>query len=133
MDIESDDEKTEVNPSKKIIPPKKTERSMLKSAVSETLDTFFEQKHSPGEGILEDVTDLPLTLHVEIARKALPLREVLEWKTEGVVVFPKLVGEAVEVFIGEQMIARGEIVIINDHYGVRLHEITRPEENYPRA
>ena len=75
---------------------------------------------------IEFLSDVPQRLVVEISRKRLALREILNWQKETVLSFPKLIGEPVEIFIDNQIIARGEVVVINDHYGVRISEITHP-------
>ena len=42
--------------------------------------------------------------------------------------FDKIVGSTIDVLIGDRMIARGEVVVVNDRYGVRINEITHPDE-----
>ena len=77
---------------------------------------------------IEFLGDVSQRLVVEISRKRLALREILNWRKETVLSFPKLIGEPVEIFIDNQIIARGEVVVINDHYGVRISEITHPTD-----
>ena len=77
---------------------------------------------------IEFLSDVSQRLVVEISRKRLALREILNWRKETVLSFPKLIGEPVEIFIDNQIIARGEVVVINDHYGVRISEITHPAD-----
>ncbi|MGK5090897.1 FliM/FliN family flagellar motor switch protein [Deltaproteobacteria bacterium TL4] len=77
---------------------------------------------------LKYVEDVPQYLQVEIARKELKLRDVINWKSGSVVDFPKIIGEPMEVLIGDRLIARGEIVVVNERYGIRISEITRPDE-----
>ena len=77
---------------------------------------------------IEFLSDVSKRLVVEISRKRLALREILNWRKEKVLSFPKLIGEPVEIFIDNQIIARGEVVVINDHYGVRISEITHPTD-----
>lgn len=77
---------------------------------------------------IQFVEDIPLKLTGEVARVRLTLREILSWKQGAVVKFPKVIGEPVEVLIGEQLIARGEVVVVNERYGIRISEITRPDE-----
>ena len=77
---------------------------------------------------IDFLSDVPQRLVVEISRKRLALREILNWRKETVLSFPKLIGEPVEIFIDNQIIARGEVVVINDHYGVRISEITHPTD-----
>ena len=74
---------------------------------------------------LEDVSQ---SLQVELARKEIPLKAIMTWKKDTIVEFEKKAGESVEVLIGEKLIARGEVVVINEHFGVRISEITHPSE-----
>ncbi|MBF0238525.1 MAG: FliM/FliN family flagellar motor switch protein [SAR324 cluster bacterium] len=77
---------------------------------------------------LKFVEDLPQRIQVEVARTQLKLRDILAWKTDSVVAFPKIIGEPMEVLIGERLIARGEVVVVNNRYGLRISEITRLDE-----
>lgn len=85
--------------------------------------TSLEARHS-----IEFLSDVPQRVVVEVARTRLTLRDILDWRNNTVLAFPKLIGEPVEVLIDEQVIARGEVVVINDHYGVRITEITHPTD-----
>ena len=77
---------------------------------------------------LRFVADMPQKLHAEVARSHIPLRNVMSWKVESIVEFDKIVGEPLEVFAGNRMIARGEVVRINDGFGIRVTEITHPDD-----
>ncbi len=72
--------------------------------------------------------EVPHSLEVEIARKDIPLKEVVSWKKDTVVEFEKSVGKSAEVLIGDQLVARGEVVVVNGRYGIRISEITHPSE-----
>ncbi len=74
------------------------------------------------------VGDVPLRLYAEVARTEIDLRHILAWKNGSIVKFDKIIGEPVEVLIGNQLIARGEVVVINNRFGIRISEITRPDE-----
>lgn len=74
------------------------------------------------------VEDVPMRMHAEVARTELPLRDILSWKAGSVVKFDKIIGDPIEILIGEQLIARGEVVVVNKRFGVRISEITRPDE-----
>ena len=74
------------------------------------------------------VKDIPQYLQVEIARTQINLRDILSWKSGSLVEFSKIVGEPLEVLIGDRLIARGEVVVVNNRYGIRISEITRPDE-----
>ena len=77
---------------------------------------------------LDFLLDAPQVLQAEIARSKVSLHDVMLWKKGTVVKFDKIVGSTIDVLIGDRLIARGEVVVVNDRYGVRINEITHPDE-----
>ena len=65
---------------------------------------------------------------VEIGRTEMEVQEILNLKKGNLVVFEKIVGEPMDIVVGDRLMARGEIVVVNERYGVRISEVTRPEE-----
>ena len=74
------------------------------------------------------LSDAPQVMQAEIARKIFSMNEVMLWKEDTVVILDKIVGSPIDVLIGNRLIARGEVVVINDRDGVRINEITHPDE-----
>ena len=74
------------------------------------------------------LSDTLQVMQAEIARKEFSLNEVMSWSNETVVLFDKIVGSPIDILIGERLIARGEVIIVNDRYGIRINEITHPDE-----
>ena len=87
------------------------------------------QKQNSTKHKLKFLADAPHTIQAEIARTEIPLNEVMLWKQGTVVMLEKIIGSPIDLLIGEQLIARGEVVVINDRFGVRISEITHPDEN----
>jgi len=56
------------------------------------------------------------------------VKKILNLKKGNLVVFEKIVGEPMDIVVGNRLMARGEIVVVNERYGVRISEVTRPEE-----
>ena len=84
-----------------------------------------------GEEIFHSVKfieDVPLIVIVEIGRTVMEVQNVLNLKKGSMVVFEKIVGEPMDIVVGDQLMARGEIVVVNERYGVRISEVTRPDE-----
>ena len=77
---------------------------------------------------LKFLADASHVIQAEIARTDISLNEVMLWKKGTVVVLDKIVGSTIDVLIGDRLIARGEVVVINDRFGVRISEITHPDE-----
>ena len=74
------------------------------------------------------IEDVPLIVIVEIGRTLMEVQNVLNLKRGSMVVFEKIVGEPMDIVVGDQLMARGEIVVVNERYGVRISEVTRPDE-----
>ncbi len=74
------------------------------------------------------IEDVPLIVTVEIGRTVMEVQNVLNLKKGSMVVFEKIVGEPMDIVVGDQLMARGEIVVVNERYGVRISEVTRPDE-----
>ena len=69
------------------------------------------------------VLDVPVTLSVELGGSQLPMRDVLQLNIGSVVQLDKPADAPVELSINGKLIARGEVVVVEDHYGVKITEI----------
>jgi len=76
----------------------------------------------------ELLLDIPLEVTVEIGRTRLPLRTLLQLGAGSVIELAKLAGEPVDVLVNGKPIARGEAVMVNDKFGVRLTDVISPSE-----
>ena len=74
------------------------------------------------------IEDVPLLIIAEIGRTQISVQKVLNLKKGNLVEFNKIVGEPMDVVVGRRLMARGEIVVVNERYGVRISEVTRPDE-----
>lgn len=77
---------------------------------------------------LDLLLDIPLEITVEIGRAKLAIRDLLQLGAGSVVELAKLAGEPLDVLINGRPVARGEAVMVNDKFGVRLTEIASPSE-----
>jgi flagellar motor switch protein FliN/FliY len=76
---------------------------------------------------LEAVHDVPVTVQAVLGRSRMPIGELLQLKSGMVVELDRRVGEPVDIFVNNRLIARGEVVMIENSLGVTLTEIVRPE------
>ena len=74
------------------------------------------------------IEDVPLLIIAEIGRTQISVQKVLNLKKGNLIEFNKIVGEPMDVVVGGRLMARGEIVVVNERYGVRISEVTRPDE-----
>ena len=82
----------------------------------------------PIEGNIGLLLDVPLKMTVELGRTTKLVKEILAMASGSVVELDKLAGEAVDILINEKLIAKGEVVVIDENFGVRVTEILNPEE-----
>ena len=72
--------------------------------------------------------DVKLQLSVELGRTELPIKKVLELTRGSIITLDKVAGEPVELFANGKLIAHGEVVVIEDNFGLRITSITDPED-----
>ena len=77
---------------------------------------------------LDFILDIPLDVSAELGRTRLLINELLQLGQGSVVELNKLAGEPLEVFVNGKLVARGEAVVINEKFGVRLTDIISPME-----
>ena len=74
------------------------------------------------------ILDVPLQITVELGRTQKSIKEVLELTNGSIVELDKLAGEPVDIKVNGQFLAKGEVVVIDENFGVRITEIVSPEE-----
>jgi flagellar motor switch protein FliN/FliY len=85
---------------------------------------------APGAGNtgLDLIMDVPLRVTVELGRTRMQIRDVLELGKGSVVELDKLAGEPVDLLVNGKLIARGEVVVIDENFGIRVTDIVSPAE-----
>jgi flagellar motor switch protein FliN len=76
---------------------------------------------------LEAVFDVPVRVSVVLGRTKMPVSHLLRMDAGTVIELDRQVGEAVEIFINDRLVARGEIVLVEDRLGVTMTEIIKPQ------
>ena len=82
---------------------------------------------------IDFISDVPLRLSVEIGQTTMSIKDILGLNQGSIVEFTKVVGEPMDITISGRLMARGEIVVVNERYGVRISEVTRPDETGPSS
>lgn len=77
---------------------------------------------------LELVMDIPIQLTVELGRTKMPIRNLLQLAQGSVVELNELAGEPLDVFVNGCLVAQGEVVVVNEKFGIRLTDIITPSE-----
>ncbi len=87
---------------------------------------------SEGEGEpevnLDLILDVPITLSMEVGHAKVPIRNLLQLNQGSVVELERTAGEPLDVFVNGTLIAHGEVVVVNDKFGVRLLDVVSPAE-----
>ncbi|MCX8092806.1 MAG: flagellar motor switch protein FliN [Candidatus Goldbacteria bacterium] len=81
---------------------------------------------------LDIVMDVPLTITVELGRTEKLVRDVLEMSPGSVIELDKLAGEPVDILVNQKYIAKGEVVVIDENFGIRITDIIRPADRIPK-
>lgn len=77
---------------------------------------------------LDFILDIPLSLSVELGRSRMLISELLQLGQGSVIELTKIAGEPMDVYVNRRLIARGEVVVVNEKFGVRLTDIISPAE-----
>jgi len=77
---------------------------------------------------LDFILDIPLSLSVELGRSRMLINELLQLGQGSVIELTKIAGEPMDVYVNRRLIARGEVVVVNEKFGVRLTDIISPAE-----
>ena len=91
-----------------------------------------ESSGQDGSVNMEFVLDIPLEITVELGRTKMLINDMLKLGQGSVIELTKLAGESLEILANQKPIARGEVVVVNEKYGVRLTEVISPMERVKR-
>lgn len=83
-------------------------------------------------GELDMLLDIPVKLTVELGRTKIPIRNILQLAQGSVIELDELAGEPMDVLVNGCLIAQGEVVVVNEKFGVRLTDIITPSERLKR-
>ena len=81
---------------------------------------------------LNMILDIPVQLTVELGRTRIPIKHILQLAQGSVVELETLAGEPMDVLVNGYLIAQGEVVVVNDKFGIRLTDIVTPSERMRR-
>ncbi len=77
---------------------------------------------------IEFLLDIPLEVTVKLGQSRMIIKDLLSLNQGSVIELDKLAGEPMDIFVNDKMIARGEVVVVNEKFGVRLTDILSPAE-----
>lgn len=81
---------------------------------------------------IDMILDIPVQLTVELGRTRIPIKHILQLAQGSVIELDALAGEPMDVLVNGCLIAQGEVVVVNDKFGIRLTDIVTPNERVRR-
>lgn len=98
---------------------------------------FQELQDEAGETVadevqLDSILDVPITISMEIGRTQIPIRNLLQLNQGSVVELDRLAGEPMDVLVNGTLIAQGEVVVVNEKFGIRLTDVISPADRVKR-
>ena len=81
---------------------------------------------------IDMILDIPVQLTVELGRTRIPIKHILQLAQGSVIELDALAGEPMDVLVNGCLIAQGEVVVVNDKFGIRLTDIVTPSERLRR-
>lgn len=81
---------------------------------------------------LDVILDVSVSLSLEVGRARIPIRNLLQLNQGSVVELERAAGEPLDVYVNGTLIAQGEVVVVNDRFGVRLTDVVSPAERIKR-
>ncbi|WP_417549183.1 flagellar motor switch protein FliN [Methylophaga sp.] len=92
------------------------------------LDKLNDEGKQRSEVNLDMVLDIPVTISMEIGRTRISIRNLLQLSQGSVVELDRLAGEPMDVLVNDTLIAHGEVVVVNDKFGIRLTDVISAAE-----
>ena len=93
---------------------------------------FAPNAGSPAGNDINMILDIPVQLTVELGRTRIPIKHILQLAQGSVVELETMAGEPMDVLVNGYLIAQGEVVVVNDKFGIRLTDIVTPSERMRR-
>lgn len=81
---------------------------------------------------LDLLLDVPLEVNVELGRTRMTIQDLLQLAPGSVIELDKVAGEPLDILVNGRLVARGEAVVVNDKFGVRITDIVSPQERIQR-
>lgn len=123
---------TQSAPAQQAAPPKRQEKPKTAEPVNVApveFEAFSEPPHTTNHlGNLDMLMDIPLSITVELGRTQRSVKEVLELSAGSIIELDKLAGEPVDILVNKRIVAKGEVVVIDENFGVRVTDILSQSE-----
>jgi flagellar motor switch protein FliN/FliY len=112
--------------------PQSTETGLAESVAPAAFANFAPNAGTGAGNDINMILDIPVQITVELGRKRIPIKHILQLAQGSVVELDALAGEPMDVLVNGYLIAQGEVVVVNDKFGIRLTDIVTPSERMRR-
>ncbi|MEM5536637.1 flagellar motor switch protein FliN [Neptuniibacter pectenicola] len=96
------------------------------------LDELKDEGTPVSDPKLDVILDIPVTLSMEVGQTDIPISNLLQLNQGSVIELDRVAGEPLDVMVNGTLIAHGEVVVVNDRYGIRLTDVISPQERIKR-
>ncbi|MGB0206061.1 MAG: flagellar motor switch protein FliN [Neptuniibacter sp.] len=96
------------------------------------LDELTDEGAPVSDPKLDVILDIPVTLSMEVGQTDIPISNLLQLNQGSVIELDRVAGEPLDVMVNGTLIAHGEVVVVNDRYGIRLTDVISPQERIKR-
>lgn len=106
--------------------------TQVKETITEQANTTANLAQDAESEKMELILDIPVAVTVEIGRTKMTIRNLLQLNQGGIVALDRLAGDPLDVLVNGTLVAHGEVVVVNDKFGVRLTDIVSKAERIKR-
>lgn len=93
-------------------------------------DQMFPSDAATGEVPMGMLLDLSLAVSIELGRTSMTVQDILRLGRGSVVQLDRLAGEPIDIYVGDRRFAEGEVVVLGEHFGVRVTRVLSPTRNH---
>ncbi|MGY4830182.1 flagellar motor switch protein FliN [Sphaerotilaceae bacterium SBD11-9] len=112
--------------------PEVASEVQAETAAPVAFQNFAQNNPAAAGNDINMILDIPVQLTVELGRTRIPIKHILQLAQGSVVELDALAGEPMDVLVNGYLIAQGEVVVVNDKFGIRLTDIVTPSERMRR-
>ena len=109
-------------------PPEKNDLNL--DEIEDQVSTEIENPYEVGEPMVNDVTaiyDIPVQISAVLGRSSMKVSQLLKLGRGAVVELDRKVGEAIDIYVNNRLVARGEVVVVEDRLGITMTEIVKAD------
>lgn len=100
--------------------------------INASLEAVDNDSVDKSENKMDLIMDIPVTVSAEIGRTKLNIRNLLQLQQGSIVELDRLAGEPLDIFVNKTLVAHGEVVVVNDKFGVRITDVISKTERIKR-